>query len=76
MQIFVIEFIPYVTLLKQGMYKDSALLDLVGLVCISIHLRKKFSKYLGSLPFKIEWTKKQFLISTISSIFPILVGEG
>ena len=29
MQIFVIEFIQYVTLLKWGMYKDSALLNLV-----------------------------------------------
>ena len=71
MQSFVIEFIPYVTLLKWGMYKDSALLNLVGLVCTSLHLRKKFSKDLGSLPFKKEWTKTQFWISTISSILRI-----
>ena len=71
MQIFVIEFIPYVTLLQRGMYKDSALLNLVGLVCTSLHLRKKFSKDLGSLPFKKEWTKTQFWISTISSILRI-----
>ena len=32
MQIFVIEFIPYVTLLKGGIYKHSALLNLVGLI--------------------------------------------
>ena len=53
------------------MYKDSALLNLVGLVCTSLHLRKKISKDLGSLPFKKEWTKTQFWISTISSILRI-----
>ena len=45
MQIFEIEFIPYVTLLKRGMYKDSALLNLVGLVCTSLHLRKNFKRF-------------------------------
>ena len=71
MQIFVIEFIPYVTLLKGGIYKHSALLNLVGLIWISLHLWKKFSKDLGSFPFKKEWTKRQFWISTIPLILSI-----
>ena len=40
LQIFT--FIPYVTLLKRGIY--SALLNLVGLVFTSLHLRKSFQK--------------------------------
>ena len=32
MQIFGIEFIPYATLFKRGIYKHTALLNLVGLI--------------------------------------------
>ena len=71
MQRLVIEFRPYFTLLKGFMYKHSELLNLVGLMCISLHFWKKFSNDLGSLPFRNEWTRTQFWVLTMSLILRI-----
>ena len=59
-QVFVMEFLPYLTLFKRGIYKDSDLLNLVGELCISLHLWKKVSKEVGSLPFRKEWQRRHF----------------
>ena len=37
-QAFAMEFKPYLTLLKRGMYKDLDLLNPVGALCISLNL--------------------------------------
>ena len=71
MQLFVIEFRPYVTLFTRGMYKHADRFSLVGIVCISPHLWKKFSNYFGNLPLRNEWHRRQFCISTRSFIFRI-----
>ena len=48
MQKLVIEFILYVILLKGFMYKYLELLNLVGLMCVSLHFWKRFLNDLGS----------------------------
>ena len=37
-QAFVMEFKPYLTLLKSGLYKDLDFLILIGALCISLNL--------------------------------------
>ena len=69
MQILVIQFKPYVTLSKRGMYRQSELMNRVGLACMVLHFWKVFSKDSGSFPFRNEWTKRQICISTTSLTF-------
>ena len=68
-QAFMISFKPYFTLLKRGMYTDSDLLNLVGALCISLHLWKKVSKEVGSLSSRKEWQEGKSTMPWFWGIF-------
>ena len=66
MQQFLFESIPCITLIKRGICKRSALLNLVGLICTSYIFENVFKRF-REFTFK-EQTKIQFWISKMSSM--------
>ena len=64
MQLFVTEFIPYVTLLTRDMYRHSELFSRVGILWISLHFWKKCSNDSGIFPLRNEELRRHCSIST------------